>query len=242
MNQIKVLLAPNSMKGSMSAFEFADTVEKAFKKVSDHYVIRKIPVADGGDCTGEVLQRAFDAQVVDVEVRNPFGRKITSKYAVAGDMAFIEMADASGIKLVGNQKLNPMTASSYGTGQLIAAAIEKGCREIMLGIGGSATVDGGTGLIEALGFQLLDNEGRLLVGNGENLERIASVRYPELPAGVQIKIITDVDNPLLGSRGAAAVFGPQKGATSAEVEKLERGLNNWCTLLETTSGKSLSER
>lgn len=239
--QIKILIAPNSMKGSMSAFEFADTVEEAFLKVSDQFSIRKVPVADGGDFTGEVLQAALKAHTVNVKVKDPLGREISSKIAVAGKTAIIEMADASGIKLLKQDEPDPMKASSFGTGQLIAAAIEQGCTELLLGVGGSATVDGGSGMMQALGFSYYDREGRPIDGNGKNLGKIASVKTTKLPKNISIKIISDVDNPLLGDNGAATVFGPQKGATALQVIQLEQGLDSWCRLLEKESGKKLAD-
>lgn len=239
--QIKVLIAPNSMKGSMSAFEFADVVEKAILKVSDYFSIRKVPVADGGDFTGEVLQAALNAHTVNVKVKDPIGREISSKIAVSGKMGIIEMADASGIKLLKPDELDPMQASSFGTGQLIAAAIEKGCTEILLGVGGSATVDGGSGMMQALGFNYYDREGRPLTGNGKNLGKIELVETIKLPENISVKIISDVNNPLLGKKGAATVFGPQKGATPQQVRQLEEGLASWCRLLEKTSGKKLAD-
>ncbi len=235
----KILVAPNSMKGSLNAFEFADTVEKAFLSVSEEFEIRKLPVADGGDFTREVLHQHFKAKVMGVEVIGPLGEKTKSKYSISEKVAIIEMADASGMKLIDRNLLNPMKATSFGTGQLINDAIKKGCNNIFLAIGGSATVDGGMGMLEALGFQFYDKENKLLISNGENLANIYSIFKPELPENISIKIICDVDNPLLGKTGAAAVFGPQKGATPEMVKHLERGLENWANILYQQSGKNL---
>lgn len=237
--QLNILIAPNSMKGSLNAFDFADVVEQAFMKVSTGFSVRKVPVADGGDFTGEVLRYALHARLVETTVNDPLGRKVKSKFAKAGKKAIIEMADASGIKLLQADELNPVKASSFGTGQLIVAAIQTGCTEILLGVGGSATVDGGMGMMEALDFQFFDENGRKLSGNGENLQRVRKIKITEFPRDVKIKIVCDVDNPLLGQNGAAAVFGPQKGATSQMVAQLEKGLANWAELLETESGKDL---
>jgi glycerate kinase len=228
------------MKGSLNAFEFADAVEKAFTEVSPLFSVRKLPVADGGDFTGEVLRRAFDAQEIELTVQDPLGRPVRSKYGIAGNTAIIEMADASGMKLLSPEELNPLEASSFGTGQLMANAIEKGCTEILLGVGGSATVDGGSGLLEALGFQLFDDDGQPLEGNGKNLEMIGEMKKPVIPKNLTVKIISDVDNPLHGPNGAAAVFAPQKGADNEMVKRLEKGLSAWCGLLEKESGKELS--
>jgi glycerate 2-kinase len=230
--QLKVLIAPNSMKGSLNAFDFADGVEKAFLKVSSGFLVRKIPVADGGDFTGEVLCKALGAKVVEVEVIDPLGRPVRAKYARSGKKAVIEMADASGIKLLRPNELNPLETSSFGTGQLINEAIDAGCTEILLGVGGSATVDGGLGMIEALGFQLFDKEGKKLDGKGKNLEWVEKIEKPVLPANLSVKVICDVDNPLLGENGAVTVFGPQKGATPPMVERLEKGLFHWSEILQ----------
>lgn len=238
--QINVLVAPNSMKGSLSAFKFADIVEDALLKVSDRFNVRKVPVADGGDFTGEVLQSALNARPVQAKVSDPLGRKVSSKYFTAGKTAIIEMSDASGMKLLRQEELNPLEASSYGTGELIAAALKQGCTEILLGVGGSATVDGGAGMMQALGFSFYDKKGNPVVGNGKNLVNIASVSKPEFSSTIKFKIISDVDNSLLGSEGAAAVFGPQKGAGPEQVMQLEQGLKSWCQLLEKDSGKELA--
>jgi glycerate kinase len=150
------------------------------------------------------------------------------------------MADASGMKLIDRNLLNPLKASSYGTGQLIKDAIKKGCTEIFFAIGGSATVDGGMGMMEALGFTFFNKDGKALKGNGKNLSEIFSVETPEIPE-VSFKIICDVDNPLIGSNGAASVFGPQKGATPEMVNLLEQGLNNWADILFKKRGKLLTD-
>ncbi|MBW6536301.1 MAG: glycerate kinase [Mariniphaga sp.] len=236
---LKILVAPNSMKGSLNAFDFADVVEKAFLKVSNDFFIRKVPVADGGDFTGEVLCKALNAEVLETTVQDPLGRQVKSKFAKAGKTAIIEMADASGIKLLKKDELNPLKTSSFGTGQLIKEALNSGCTEIFLGVGGSATVDGGMGMLEALSFQFFDERGRELKGNGKNLEYVAAIRKPLLSSEISIKIICDVDNPLLGENGAASVFGPQKGATPQMVTQLEKGLAHWAGILENESGKDL---
>jgi len=237
---IKVLVAPNSMKGSLNAFDFADTVETAFLNISDQFEIRKVPVADGGDFTGEILKRNLNARDIFVQVKGPRGEVVKSKYALTNKVAIIEMADASGMKLIDSGLLNPMEASSYGTGQLIKHAIENGCTEIFLAIGGSATVDGGMGMLEALGFRFFDKNGGQLNGNGKNLLKISLLETPEIPE-ISFEIICDVDNPLLGSSGAAAVFGPQKGATPKMVHLLEKGLMNWADIIFKKSGKQLKE-
>ncbi len=237
---MNILIAPNSMKGSLNAFDFSDTVEKAFLDCSHAFKTKKVPVADGGDFTGEVLQRANDAEIIQTEVIGPLGKKVQSKFAVYENTAIIEMADASGMKLVEQSSLNPLKATSYGTGQLIQEALKNGCTEILLAIGGSATVDGGMGMMEALGFEFFDVQKKKLSGNGSNLSKIHSIRTSRSEREFSIKIICDVDNPLLGENGAAAVFGPQKGATPEMVIQLEKGLKNWSEILRVETGKDLA--
>ncbi len=237
---MNILIAPNSMKGSLNAFDFAEIVKKAFIQVSDLFEIRKIPVADGGDFTGEVLKRRLNANEILIDVYGPFGELVKSKYAISDKIAIIEMADASGMKLVDEKALNPMKASSYGTGQLIVDAIKKGCVEIFLAIGGSATVDGGMGMLSALGFSFLDKNNMKLAGNGKNLSKIYSIIKPDNFKNISIKIICDVDNLLLGENGAAAVFGPQKGATPKMVIELENGLNNLSKIIYIETGKKVA--
>lgn len=237
---MKIVVAPNTMKGSLNAFEFADIVEEAFLKCSDKFKVRKVAVADGGDFTGEVLKRALNAKEIKLKVKGPLGKETESVYAIAEKTAIIEMADASGMKLVTADELNPLKASTFGTGQLIKDAIEKGCTKILLGIGGSATVDGGAGMMEALGFRLLDENEKKLAGNGNNLQFIKKIIPPECSEIISFKIISDVNNPLLGQKGAAAIFGPQKGADETMVQTLEKGLKNWAALLEKESGRQLA--
>ena len=239
---MKILVSPNSMKGSLSAFEFANIVEEAILKTSPDLKVRKVPVADGGDFTGEILARALKAETVIVEVHNPLKNKINSKYFKSGKTAIIEMADASGMKLIDKSDLNPFKTSSFGTGELIADAILKGCDEILLAIGGSATVDGGMGMLEALGFHFFDKNGNALSGNGANLSEVDSISSPAIIHEVSIKIICDVDNPLLGKNGAAMVFGPQKGATPEMVVQLEEGLNNWSQIVQRKTGKDIKNQ
>lgn len=238
---MKILIAPNSMKGSLDAFRFTDLVEQAFLRCSSSFEICKVPVADGGDLTGRVLSEVLHAKKVELRVFDPLGREIQSEYSVSGKTAIIEMADASGIKQMKPGELNPMKTSSFGTGQLIQHAIENGCNEVLLGVGGSATVDGGAGMLEALGFQFFDSKGNKVAGNGAGLLRIAWINKPSELQNIQVKAISDVDNPLLGKNGAAEVFAPQKGATPEMVTKLEKGLRNWVSLLEIEAGKNLSD-
>jgi glycerate kinase len=237
---MNILIAPNSMKGSLNAREFADTAAKAFRSVSPLFNVRTAPVADGGDYTGEILIEALGAGRYSAEVNDPLKRPVTCCFGVYGDMAVIEMASASGLKLLSGSERNPETASSFGTGQLIKRAIELGCKRILLGAGGSATVDGGIGILDALGFEFLDCNGKQLPGLASSLPDVTEIRgpLPELP-DIEIDVLCDVNNPLLGKDGAASVFGPQKGAGPEMVLRLERGLENWASVVEKITGSEL---
>lgn len=234
---MNILVAPNSMKGSLNAFEFADAISAGFTEASSEFQIRKIPLADGGDHTGEVLRRALRADELVLNVKGPAGDEVKAAYFVHNQLAIIEMANASGLKLITPDKMNPMETSSYGTGQLIVDALQKGCSRILLAVGGSATVDGGSGMLEALGFAYIDKNGRRVNGNGKGLREIKTIKFPEnIPLHCEIRILCDVNNPLLGPQGAARVFGPQKGATSEMVNLLEEGLRNWSDLISSLTG------
>ncbi len=231
------------MKGSLSAFRFADLVEKAFLEVdSNYFTIRKFPVADGGDETMNVLMKALKLEVQETLVSDPLGRQVLAQYGYANGVAVVEMANASGMKLLKLEELNPLKTSSYGTGQLILDAIEKGAKKIFVGIGGSATVDGGMGMLEALGIQFFSKEGQALKGNGNNTGEIHQVDSSKclVPKGIEMIVISDVDNLLLGSNGAAQVFGPQKGATPKMVELLERNLLNYASVIRKHTGKEIT--
>lgn len=239
---MNILVAPNTMKGSLSAFLFADIVEKAFhEKVPGFFNIRKLPVADGGDLTAEVLTRALNLNNQTIEVAGPLLNPVMAEFGFAGDIAVIEMANASGMKLLRPKELNPMKTSSFGTGQLMMEAIRLGAKKLFIGVGGSATVDGGMGMLEALGVRFQDSDGNLLAGNGANLTKIADFDISELnlPVDLEIKIICDVDNPLLGEKGASRVFGPQKGATNETIDELEAGLTHFAELIKSKLGMSV---
>jgi len=234
---MNILVAPNSMKGSLSAPDFAAEIEKGFRNVSPVFNVRKLPIADGGDHTGLVLCEALNAKNYTVNVLDPLGRPIEASLGISGDTAIIEMASASGLRLLAPNELNPEKATTFGTGQLIRRAIELGCTRILLGIGGSATVDGGIGMLDALGFTFFDKEGYKLPGKPVSLDMIERFDYPtDLNSDIEIIIFCDVNNPILGENGAARVFGPQKGADPEMVERLENRLSCWVGFLEKISG------
>lgn len=237
---MNVLIAPNSMKGSLPASQFAEIIGQAFQNIDPSFFkIRKVPVADGGDQTADILMDALNLKSYKAKVFNPLGRLVNASFGYANGLAVIEMANASGMKLLKHSELNPLFASCYGTGQLVWEAVKLGAKTIYIGVGGSATVDGGTGMLEALGLNFYDSSKSRLTANGGNLENIKSVGGKlKVPDDLKIKIICDVDNPLLGENGAAKVFAPQKGATAEMVDMLERGLNNFAEITGKYTGKS----
>ncbi|MDR3139937.1 MAG: glycerate kinase, partial [Treponema sp.] len=226
---MKIIVAPDSFKGNMSAPEVCAAIEEGILRADKTAAVCKIPLADGGEGTARAVTEAARGRFIRVPVTGPLGDKTEAEFGLieGGRVAVLDMASASGIELVCRERLNPMKATSYGTGELIAAALDTGAREIIIGIGGSATNDGGIGLISALGFKVLDEGGAPAGQGGEALGKIAAVdasgadkRLRE----VSFKVACDVTNPLLGPQGASAVFGPQKGATPEMVKVLDAGL------------------
>ena len=241
---MRIMIAPNAMKGSLSASDFANAIADGLVMADNTLEIIKHPLADGGDGTNELLIKALNGIFVPVSVHDPLGRLISSRFGWIPEpgCAIIEMAEASGLNLLAPDELNPMVASSRGTGELILAAIKKGAQKIILGIGGSATVDGGIGMLKALGFSLVGISGDEIAEGGDGLIQIAGILIDKVRPDVlscNIIIATDVKNPLLGQEGAAAVYGPQKGATPKMVEDLEVGFKNYIEVLEKTSQKEL---
>ena len=243
---MRILVAPNAMKGSLSASDFADAIEEGLKLADGSTEVLKRPLADGGDGTNELLIKVLNGLFIPVQVHDPLGRVIVSRFGWLSESkcAVIEMAEASGLKLLATDELNPMKASSRGTGELILAAIEKGAQKIILGIGGSATVDGGIGILKALGFRLSDKSGIEINEGGEGLNQIVKIFKDNVNPNIlncEIIIATDVKNPVLGNEGAATIYGPQKGATPLMVNDLESGLQNYVRILEQVSHKELDE-
>lgn len=233
---MRILIAPNAMKGSISAFGFADAIAEGLLKASDSFELVKCPLADGGDGTLEVLINALSGIFVPVKVHDPLGRMINSRFGWLSESkcAIIEMAEASGIRLMTVGDLNPMIATSRGTGELILEAIKRGAKKIILGIGGSATIDGGLGMLKALGFRITDVDENEVAEGGNGLIRVARVIADNVPGELfkcEIVIASDVTNPLLGENGAAEIFGPQKGASRQMIGDLESGLKNFVTAL-----------
>jgi glycerate kinase len=236
---VRVLVAPDKFKGSLTAAEVASAVAQGLADVHPSLAVQCLPVADGGDGTVDAAVAAGFRRV-RVPARGPTGWPLTACYAVRGDTAVIELAEASGLhRLPG--PLEPLTATSAGTGDVIAAALQAGCRRIVLGVGGSACTDGGAGMLAVLGARLLDGAGRELPPGGAALRRLSSLDLSDLDprlSEVDIELASDVDNPLYGPHGAAFVYGPQKGATPDDVEVLDAALRHWASL----AGPEFAER
>lgn len=242
----KIVVASDSFKGSLSSLEVADAAAKAINECIPGCCVEKVEVADGGEGTMEALHRTLGGVKVAVEVCDPLGRAITASYVKLADgvTAVLEMAVASGLPLLAPQERNPMKTSTYGTGQLIADALRKGCRKFLIGIGGSATNDAGMGMLEALGVRFLDAEGNLLHGSGESLEKVDDIDLSGVCAGLaesEFIIACDVDAPLYGPKGAAYVFAPQKGADAEMVAMLNDGLEHFSSVVKRVTGKDVSD-
>jgi glycerate kinase len=227
--RVKILVAMDSFKGCMTAFEACAAVESGILRADKEAAICKVPLADGGEGTARTVTLAANGRFVKTLVTGPLGAKVEAEFGLIDDgaVAVLDMASASGMELVDKSELNPMKAASFGTGELIGAALDTGARELIVGLGGSAVNDGGIGMLAALGFKFLDEKGRNVGQGGEALAKIDSVDCggaDKRLKGVSIKVACDVTNPLLGERGASAVFGPQKGATAEMVKALDAGL------------------
>jgi len=226
---MKIIVAPDSFKGNMSALEVCSIIEAGILRADKDAIVNKIPLADGGEGTARTVTQAADGRFVKSCVTGPLGKKIKAEFGLIedGNVAVLDIASASGIELVDISELNPMKATSFGTGELISAALDTGAKEIIIGIGGSAVNDGGIGMLSALGFKILDENGQPVGQGGEALAKIAmfdtSVADKRLK-NISIKVACDVTNPLLGPTGASAIFGPQKGATVEMVKILDDGL------------------
>jgi glycerate kinase len=244
--RMRIVVAPDSYKGSVSAVGTANAMEKGIKEIFPSAEVIKVPIADGGEGTVEALVTATDGQIIYQDVVGPLGDIIKSYWGILGDekTAVIEMAAASGLPLVPNDKKDPRITTTYGTGQLIHAALERGLKKIIIGIGGSATNDGGCGMAQALGGKFLDAEGHELPYGGAALARLDRVDLSELDIRLKDTVIIvacDVDNPLCGAKGATAVYGPQKGASPEMVLELDAALKHFAGKVGKATGKEVAE-
>jgi glycerate 2-kinase len=237
-----ILIAPNAFKGSLSAHDTAIAIRDGVTRIAPDARLDLLPVADGGDGTADVLVQAVsDGRSIDAAVIDPLSRPITARFGLINEdkTAVIELAAASGLRLLNRDELDPLRASTFGTGQLIRTALDYGCRQIIIGVGGSATVDGGAGIAQALGARLLDAAGNEIGRGGgalATLDRIDLAGLDPRLKDTRIDVACDVDNPLLGEKGAARVFAPQKGASAGQVEQLEAHLTRFADVLAHDTG------
>jgi len=243
---MNIVIAPNSFKGSLDAFKVAQSIERGLTKSNLPSDCELFPIADGGDHTLEVFVSWFGGEIRSKQVVGPLGQTVNAQWALVeeGQTAIIEMAKASGISLVDAGALDPLAATSFGTGQLIMEAVHLGVKKIVLGLGGSATVDGGLGILQAFGGKLMNKGGHVIATNTNPLVDLHAISLDGIDSqidGLEFIILCDVQNPLLGQDGAAHVFGPQKGADSEQVDILENSLFRFNSIVHQMSGKDFSE-
>ena len=244
---MKIVIAPDSFKGSATAIQVAQAIADGLLAVDRGLEIVQVPMADGGEGTVEAMVSNADGQWVTATVEGPLGGKVEARYGWLKEQrtAVVEMAAASGLPLLQDDQRDPHRASTYGTGQLILDVLERGARTLILGLGGSATVDGGAGCLQALGMRFMDKKGRVMerVAGGD-LGRIAEIDPRELDKRLQrltIQVASDVTNPLLGEQGAVRVFGPQKGLGEDQLAPFEAAMTRFADLAEKTSGRQVRE-
>lgn len=242
---MKIVIASDSYKGSLSSMDVADSIEKGIKKVNKQVYIVKLPVADGGEGTVDALVWGTGGAYKEVEVLNPLGRSIVAKYGIINNnIGVIEMASASGLTLINEDERNPLITTTFGTGQLIKAVLGEGVKKIYIGIGGSATNDGGLGMAQALGVSFKDKNGKELGYGGGQLDKLEEIDIsgvdPRLKS-VEIIIMSDVTNPLCGERGASTVYGSQKGATKEMIQILDDNLLHYSKIIKEKMGIEIKD-
>lgn len=243
---MNIVVAPDKFRDSLHSIEVGEAMREGILLAFPEAKVIVIPLADGGEGTSQVLTLQAGGEFISVKVRNPLGRTIEATYGISADykMAFIEMAAASGLALLMEAEQNPDLTSSFGTGQLIADALDRGVVSIILGIGGSATNDGGTGIAAALGYRFLDKAGRELIPRGGNLSEIHSIDSSGVHsrlAAVTITVACDVTNPLYGEHGAAYIYASQKGASPEQITSLDQGLRHLAKIATTTFGADFNQ-
>ncbi|MFF8034463.1 MULTISPECIES: glycerate kinase [unclassified Streptomyces] len=239
----RVLVAADKFKGSLTAVEVAERVMAGLRRVVPDLVVEALPVADGGDGTVAAAVAAGFARR-EVRVAGPLGDEVSAAYALRGDTAVVEMAEASGLQRLPEGVFAPLTASTYGSGELLRAALDAGARTLVFGVGGSATTDGGAGMLSALGARFLKADGEPVAPGGAGLAELASADLSGLDprlGSVEFVLASDVDNPLTGPRGAPAVYGPQKGASPEDVQRLDAALAHFAKVLEGVAGSRAAE-
>ncbi|HUV56381.1 MAG TPA: glycerate kinase [Dehalococcoidales bacterium] len=238
---MKIVIAPDSFKGNLSALQVSQAIENGIRRVVPDAVTDIVPMADGGEGTTQALVDAVGGEIIPAEVTDPLGGRVIAHWGLMSDKTtgVIEMATASGLNLVSPGKRKPLVTTTYGTGELIRAALDRGCRKLIVGIGGSATNDGGAGMAQALGAKLLDANGAQLAFGGAalaDLDRIDITNIDPRLADCDIRIASDVTNPLCGPQGASAVYGPQKGATKEMVKQLDAALAHYADIIKRDLG------
>ncbi len=243
---MKIVIAPDSFKGCLNALNVAHAMRRGVQRVFPDSLIEMIPMADGGEGTVDAILCAVPGEKIEINVTDPLGRSIMATYALIdeGETAIIEMAAASGLTLLSKQERNPSVTSTQGTGLLIKNALDRGVKKILLGIGGSATNDGGAGLAVALGVRLLDSMGNVLPQGGAALADLVNIDMSGLDprlAKVRIEVACDVENPLCGPEGASVVYGPQKGANTKDIQLMDKALQRLGEVLSEIAGTNLLE-
>ena len=243
---MRILIAPDKFKGSLEAADVCLAVEEGIKLAFPDADTISVPLADGGEGTTRILTAYTHGRFISVLVNDPLGRKIMAEYGISGDgdTGFIEMASASGLLLLSPEEYNPLLTSTFGTGELIRDALDNGVKRIILGIGGSATTDGGIGMAEALGYKFYDTEGERLAAIGGSMSKIARIdiqNRDERLESLEVVVACDVKNPLYGLSGAAYVYGPQKGANDVVVNQLDEGLLNLSCVASKTFGIDVAD-
>jgi glycerate kinase len=240
----KILVASDKYKGSLSAVEVCSIIKDAIKKIDGGIDVVVGPMADGGEGTVETLVESQKGKYIVSDVTGPLGEKVKARIGIiGGNTAIIEMASASGLALIPKEKRNPMETTTYGTGELIKKALNIGCRKVIIGIGGSATTDGGMGMAQALGVKFYNSCSNLLSFGGRQLLKLKRIDMSNIhPAvsNIEFNVASDVDNPLTGKNGAAYVYSPQKGADREMVKKLDNGLVNFSKIIKKDLGKDIS--
>lgn len=236
---MKIVIAPDSFKGSLTALEVANAIEDGLKEYDKDFVIEKVPMADGGEGTVESLVSLTNGEIVTIDVKDPLMREIKGFYGLLGDKktAAIEMAAASGLPLLKESEKNPLITSTYGTGQLIKDALDRGCKNFIIGIGGSATNDGGTGMLKALGVRFLNKDNKEIKDGAIELDQLQTIDMSNFDKRIfecDIKVACDVENTLCGENGASYVFGAQKGADKEMMKVLDDNLYHYGEILENT--------
>ena len=236
----RIVIASDSFKGSLTSVEVAQSATKGILEVYPDCKVTQVNVADGGEGTVDAVVDTLQGEKITISVSNPIGKPVNATYGIAGDTAIIEMAAASGLPLLAAEERNPWVTSTYGTGEMILDAIARGCSKFLVGIGGSATNDAGTGMLQALGFRFFDNNGDLIDNCcGGILGEIASIddtQVPEAIKNAQFTVACDVDTPFCGPIGAAYVFAPQKGASPEMVQQLDEGMASFAKVIEAKYG------